>query len=126
MKALLALAAIAAAAPLATASAQSLPGVSDKETRIHSNLVEFHRGHGDVLFVRDRENKWYRVQTNKGCLAGHPIGESLIVRHRDVGGNINLKSQFYFAERGILCDLVSIRASKAPPQVNSKSPVTLD
>lgn len=114
------------AAPIAAAGAQSLAGVSDKETKIHSNLIDFQRGKGDVLFVRDRENKWYRVQTNKGCLAGHSIGRSLTVKFRSVGGNINTKSELYFDEYGINCRIESIRSSVAPPQVDSKSPITLD
>ena len=70
MRTSLVLASVLLAAPVAAAEVPKLAGVSDQETRIRSGEIrEFHRGNGDVMFVRDRENKWYRVALNKACLS---------------------------------------------------------
>ena len=79
-----------------------------------------------MIFVRDRENKWYRVQLNTNCLNGNYEGESAAFRSRDVSGQINKLTEVSFPETGIRCNIDSIRRSAPPPQVDSKSPVTLD
>lgn len=123
----LALASIFAAAPLAAADAPRLAGVSDEETRIRSGMIrEFHRGNGDVIFVRDRENKWFRVALNDGCLGNDWAGENIAFRPRDLSGEINKLTEVRFIEQGRRCNIDSIRRSVAPPQVDSKSPITLD
>jgi hypothetical protein len=74
MKAAIVIAATLATLPLAAAAASPLAGVSDEETRISSGEIrEYHRGNGDVMFMRDRENKWFRVEFNPGCLRARPI-----------------------------------------------------
>lgn len=127
---LIAIATILAATSLATtsmAAAQSLAGVSDEETVIRSGVIEdFQRGNGDVIFVRDRENKWYRVQLNQNCIAGQSVGAAALFQPRDQSGHINTMTQVGFTEHGIICNIDSIRRSSAPPQVDSRSPVTLD
>ena len=115
------------AAPIAAADTAPLAGVADQETRIRSGEIqEFHRGNGDVIFVRDRENKWYRVALNKGCLGSDWAGENIAFRARDVSGEINKLTEVRFPEQGRGCNIDSIRRSVAPPQVDSKSPITLD
>jgi hypothetical protein len=115
------------AAPLAATQTTTLAGVSDQETRIRSGEIqEFHRGNGDVLFVRDRENKWYRVALNAGCMSSGWSSENIAFRPRDVSGEINLLTEVRFLEHGRNCNIDSIRRSVAPPQVDSKSPITLD
>ena len=128
MKARAALLLLVMAAPLAAADGPKLAGVSDEETEIRSGEIkEFHRGHGDVLFLRDRENKWYRVQLNPGCLDGIGDPRAISVNARDVSGRINKLSQIVVHDgMEANCNIVSIRSSAAPPQVDSKSPVTLD
>jgi hypothetical protein len=127
MKLALVFASIALAAPLAAADAPSLAGVSDQETDIRSGQIEeFHRGNGDVVFVRDRENKWYRVALNAGCLGSDWAGENIAFRARDLSGEINRLTEVRFPEQGRGCNIDSIRRSVAPPQVDSKSPITLD
>jgi hypothetical protein len=127
VKAAIVLTAALVAMPLAAAAATPLAGVEDEETRIRSGDVrEFHRGNGDVIFVRDRENKWYRVALNEGCLGSDWSGQSVAFRARDVSGEINKLSEVRFLEQGRACNIDSIRRSVAPPQVDSKSPITLD
>src|SRR5690606_36991628 len=88
------------AAPLAAANGPVLSGVSPEETRIRSGQIEeFHRGNGDVIFVRDRENKWYRMALNKGCLANDWAGESVAFRARDLSGEINKLTEVRFLEQ---------------------------
>lgn len=126
MKSAIAIAAAILAVPLA-AQPQSLPGVSDQETTIRSGrIVDFERGHGDVLFVRDRLNKWYRLELNRNCIAGHDVGRRAAFEPRDISGHINKLTRVVFTEHGISCNIDSIRSSVAPPQVDSQSPITLD
>jgi hypothetical protein len=106
-----------------------LPGVADEETKIRSGVIEeYHRGIGDVMFVRDRENKWYRVQLNDGCLAGASYISAAAFRPRDASGRIDRHTQVRLDDGGTVrpCAINSIRRSAAPPQVDSRSPVTLD
>ena len=115
------------AVPIAAADTPPLAGVADQETRIRSGEIqEFHRGNGDVIFVRDRENKWYRVALNAGCLGNDWAGENIVFRARDVSGEINKLTEVRFPEQARGCNIDSIRRSVAPPQVDSKSPITLD
>ncbi|MXO57963.1 hypothetical protein GRI89_00175 [Altererythrobacter salegens] len=124
MKILLAFATLVLAAPLA---AQPLAGVSDDETVIRAGVIkEFHRGNGDVMFVRDRENNWFRLGLNDGCLRGFDyISQAYF--EADVNGQID-KSSTIKVSNGTLrtCAINSIRKSVAPPQVDSHSPITLD
>ena len=127
MKLALVFASIALAAPLAAADTPSLAGVSDEETRIRSGkIAEFHRGNGDVIFVRDRENQWFRVGLNTGCLGDDWAGEKIAFRPRDFSGEINRLTEIHFLDQSRRCNIDSIRRSVAPPQVDSKSPITLD
>jgi len=127
MKAVITATVALVAMPLAAANGPALAGVSDEETRIRSGEIqEFHRGNGDVIFVRDRENKWYRVALNAGCLGDDWVGERIAFRTRDVSGEINKLTEVRFIEQGRGCNIDSIRRSVAPPQVDSKSPITLD
>lgn len=127
MRTSLVLASVLLAAPVAAAEVPKLAGVSDQETRIRSGEIrEFHRGNGDVMFVRDRENKWYRVALNKGCLSSGWSSENIAFRPRDNSGEINQLTEVRFLEHGRNCNIDSIRRSVAPPQVDSKSPITLD
>lgn len=127
IKHLVPLAILAVATPLAAAET-SLPGVSDEETAIRSGKVEeFQRGKGDVVFLRDRENKWYRVALNSGCLKGSMEIETMSFETSDTSSRIDKLTRVNLTD-GITrtCLIDSIRRSEAPPQVDSKSPVTLD
>jgi len=126
---ILTLALLAAAAPLAAAEGvASLAGVSDEETVIHSGRIEqFQRGKGDVVFLRDRENKWYRVALNAGCLKGASEIQTMAFQTDGVSGRIDRMTKVNLYDGGRrLCLIDSIRRSEAPPQVDSKSRVTLD
>ena len=126
MKSAIVIAVAILAAPLA-AQPLSLAGVSDHETTIRSGLIlDFQRVNGDVLFVRDRLNKWYRLKLNRNCIAGHDVGRHAAFEPRDISGHINKLTRVVFTEHGISCNIDSIRRSVAPPQVDSKSPITLD
>jgi hypothetical protein len=118
--------ALAAAAP---AAAQDLAGVSDQETTIAfaggGGIVEYHKGNGDVLFVRSRANHWYRVQTNKGCLTGYHDAMPTLF-DTGTGQRLDKLSVIRVPENGVTCAINSIRRSEAPPQVDSNSVVTLD
>lgn len=127
MKTSIAIAAATILAPLTAVSAQSLPGVSDKETSItFGKIAEYHRGNGDVLFVRDQRNQWYRLQTNPNCLDGQTTGERFTFIRRGSDDRIDRLTRLDFPETKISCAIDSIRRSVPPPQVDSNSPVTLD
>jgi len=132
MKTLLPLALLALAAPLAAAEApHHLPGISDEETSITSGPISrYHRGNGDVLFVLDRAGRWYRVGLNEGCLSNSPRIYSLAFGYTDGNARIDRFTKVMIKDSsgalGFNCQIASIRRSEAPPQVNSKSPVTLD
>ena len=123
---------LALVAPLAaTAAPQHLAGVSDEETRIPSGgITQYERGNGDVLFVRDRLNRWYRLGLNEGCLSNSPRIYSLTFGYSDGIARVDRFSKVLIKDSsGALvfsCGIDSIRRSEAPPQINSESPVTLD
>jgi hypothetical protein len=121
-------AAIVFALPLAAAAASPLAGVSDEETHIGSGEIrEFHRGNGDVMFMRDRENKWFRVAFNAGCLKGTSDPRSMSFSTQDASGRIDqLTRVTVYGAMTRTCLIDSNRQSVAPPQVDSKSPITLD
>ena len=122
-----ALALVLAAAPF-VAAANPLPGVSDAETDISSGrLEEFHLGNGDVMFVRDGTNKWFRVEFNQGCLSGSHDVRGIALRMQPGVQRIT-RYQTVMLDDGIArsCQIRSIRRSEVPPQIDSRSPVTLD
>ena len=127
----LAFAAILVATPAAAQSTASLPGVADQETTIPSGSIsQYHRGNGDVLFVLDRTGRWYRVGLNEGCLSSSPRIHSLAFQHRGGSQRVDRFTTVLIDPVGgafrTTCAIDSIRRSEAPPQINSKSPVTLD
>lgn len=127
MNALLALSLTLIGAPLAaTPSVPHLAGVSDEETTIsHGAIRQFERGHGDVLFVRDQSDRWYRLQLNHGCLKG-PVRVDQVVFDNGTSDRIDRFTKVRIPKDLRSCSIDSIRSSLPPPQVDSKSPVTLD
>lgn len=131
MRSILATAILVAPLALAVpAAAQTtpLPGIADEETTIRSGWVEeFLPGKGDVLFVRDRVDRWYRVQLNEGCLRGSAPVEGIAFEPGPGTGAIDRFSSVRIAAGlGRTCSIESIRRSSVPPQKDSASPVTLD
>ena len=110
------------------AQAQTLAGVSDQETTIPFGVDNFVRGNGDVLFVSDRADRWYRMQLNEGCLANTGTIRNIVFDNKSASNRIDRFTVVYLHDNGVPrnCRPVSIRSSKAPPQINSQSPVTLD
>jgi hypothetical protein len=108
-----------------------LAGVSDAETTIPpGGITQYHAGNGDVLFVLDRAGRWYRVGLNEGCLRNTPRIHSLSFGSSDGASRIDRFTKVTIKDSagalGFNCQIASIRRSEAPPQVNSKSIVTLD
>src|SRR5436309_13829004 len=67
-----------------------LPGVSDRETTIpYGDVRQSVRGHGDVVFVRDRDNQWYRLQLTAGCARTVTDVNTLIFNHHGSGPQID-------------------------------------
>jgi hypothetical protein len=128
MKAILALGVVLIAAPLpAKAPVKSLPGISDKETIIpYREIQQSVRGHGDVFFVRDRANHWYRLQLNEGCARGTSDANGLVFRHQGPSRQIDRFTTVFIGGERRTCAITSIRKSEPPPQIDSKSPVTLE
>jgi hypothetical protein len=127
MKPAFAVAAAMLTAPLAAQPAASLPGVADEETEIPSGgIQEYQRGHGDVIFVRHQTDRWYRVQLNNGCLSNLRRSDRLVFDSSASTGRIDRFTRVRQPVIGASCSIESIRRSAAPPQINSKSPVTLD
>ncbi len=125
------LATLASSIALAAATVPvPLAGVSDEETTItqaqDGSIVEYHFGKGDVIFVRDRTARWYRVQLNAGCLSRPTQKLQGIAIDAGSSQRIDRFSRVRFVEDGYVCGIDSIRRSAAPPQVDSKSVVTLD
>ncbi|WP_109808924.1 hypothetical protein [Sphingosinithalassobacter portus] len=118
-----------AAAIAMPVSAQSLSGVSDTETTIpyasDGGIRQIVKGNGDVLFMRDRTDHWYRVQTNQGCLRHYDQSMTVLVDTKN-SSRFDRFSTLRVPQLAIMCGVASIRASEAPPQVDSKSVVTLD
>lgn len=126
-----ALAAALLATPASGHAVHLLPGVADEETTIPSGgIVKFHRGRADVLFVLDRAGRWYRVGLNEGCLSTMPHIDTLAFQHPGASHRIDRFTRVQMRHASgtlpISCRIDSIRRSEAPPQINSKSPVTLD
>lgn len=129
MKLLLAITAALIAAPLAANPAlPHLAGVSDEETTIpYGNIQQAERGHGDVLFVRDRTNQWYRLGLNPGCLRDTTVQlDQVIFDHQSPTSGIDRFTLVKLPRDLRSCAIQSIRRSAAPPQVDSHSKVTLD
>lgn len=127
-KAIFALTAALIASPLlASAPFHHLAGVSDRETVIpYGDIQQSVRGHGDVFFVRDRNNRWYRLQFNAGCAGTATDANTLVFKQHNSGQQIDRFTTVVIPEETRSCAIESIRASEAPPQVNSRSLVTLD
>jgi len=127
-KAIFALASALVAAPLlASPVLVHLPGVSDRETTIpYGDVRQSVRGHGDVLFVRDRDNQWYRLQLNPGCSVNVTDVNTLIFNHHGASQQVDRFTTIIVPEEKRTCGIESIRGSLAPPQIDSRSPVTLD
>ena len=128
MKAILVLGLALTTAPLAAKpSIRHLAGVADRETTIpYGDIQQTERGHGDVLFVRDRTNRWYRLQLNRGCLRGPVELDKVLFRHHGVGGQIDRFTTIELPRDLRSCTITSIRGSAPPPQVDRHSRVTLD
>ncbi len=119
--------AVVAAPLLASPAIQHLAGVSDRETTIpYGDIRQSVRGHGDVLFVRDRVNHWYRLKLNPGCARNVTDVNTLVFQNHESGEQIDRFTTVMIPEEKRSCAIESIRASEAPPQVNSRSRVTLD
>ena len=127
MKLALAVSAALLSTSVAAQPGASLPGVANEETEIPSgNIREYHRGHGDVIFVRHETDRWYRVRLNDGCLSNLMRSDRLVFDQATSSGRIDRYTRVRQPAIGASCSIRSIRRSEAPPQVNSKSPVTLD
>ena len=128
MKAVLALGAALIAAPLlAKSPVMPLPGVSMYETVIpYGDIRQSVRGHGDVLFVKDRTNHWYRLQLNHGCMGLTTDVNRLVLDHHGASQEIDRFTTVRIPEEVRTCAITSIRESEAPPQMNSRSRVPLD
>ncbi|MCM8556287.1 hypothetical protein [Sphingomicrobium sediminis] len=117
--------ALAIAHPAETAS---LPGIADEETQIgvtQRQLRNVVRGNGDVLFVQDRTNRWYRVALNEGC-TDNVIDPRPTVKFGARATTIDQGSNVYIGDFGSVCKVTSVRRSETPPQYDSDSIVTLD
>ncbi len=104
-----------------------LPGVSDRETTIpYGDVRQSVRGHGDVFFVKDRDNHWYRLQFNAGCAGSTTDANGLVFNHHGSSQEVDRFTTVLIPEERRSCAIQSIRQSLPPPQIDSRSPVTLD
>lgn len=117
--------ALASVPAVATGPVGHLPGVSDEETTIPGPVVEFQLGKGDVIFARDRTDRWYRVQLNQGYSRGAGYVGNVAFEQDIATSRIDTFSAVSLGD-GRVYRIDSIRQSAAPPQKNSRSPVTLD
>lgn len=117
--------ALAMVQPDATAR---LPGISDEETQIgvtQRQLKNVVRGKGDVLFVQDRNLRWYRVALNEGCTDNLIDPRPAVSFGRRIN-TIDRGSDVFLGRYGQSCKVTSVRRSETPPQFDSDSIVTLD
>ena len=126
-KAIFAIGSALVAAPLlASPYIQRLPGVSDVETVIpYGDVSQSVLGRGDVLFVKDRANRWYRLQLNPACLGWTTDANQLIFRH-GASPEIDRFTTIWVPEEARTCAIESIRGSLPPQKIDSRSPVTGD
>jgi len=119
--------ALAATPVTASPATKSLPGVSDKETTIPQREIKnVVHGHGDVVFVQGRTRQWYRVQLNENCARGVSNFSGLVFRHHGPSQQIDRFTTVVIPGERRNCAIQSIRESQPPPQVDSKSVVTLE
>jgi hypothetical protein len=119
--------ALIAAPLLASPVLIHLPGVSDRETTIpYGDVRQSVRGHGDVFFVKDRDNQWYRLQFNARCAGSATDANALVFNHHGSTQAIDRFTTVLIPEEKRSCAIQSIRRSLPPPQVDTRSPVTLD
>lgn len=109
-----------------SAGAQEIPGVKNEETKIRSGqILDVYRGQGDAVYVRDRDNRWFRLGLNDGCLdRGRILTPFAVSKLMGSSGSIRRGDQVSLG--GQRCVIVSIRRSVAPPQVDSNSPIPVD
>ena len=113
-------------APLA---AQTLPGVSDEETTIYlsrGGIEQIEFGEGDIAFVRDGTNRWYRIAFSEGCLTGNFSRQDPAVFDTRGGNRVDRLTTVRFPRSGRSCLIDSIRRSETPPMMDSKSRVPID
>ncbi|WP_217906640.1 hypothetical protein [Qipengyuania atrilutea] len=122
----LVLTALAAFCLPSTLASQPLPGVDEEETVIRTGVEEFVFGNGDVVFVRDGTLRWYRIETNEGCIGGEYLGRQIAFDTTGPAGRIDKLTNVIFPRYHRICGIVSIRRSETPPQFDSDSRVTLD
>jgi len=110
LKAIFALGSVVVAAPLlASPIVNHLAGVSDRETVIpYGDVSQSVRGHGDVLFVRDRDNRWYRLQLNGGCSSNVTDVNTLIFHHHGSSQQIDRFTTISIPEERRSCAIESI------------------
>ena len=123
--------ALATLPPAAALANEGLAGVADAETSfVSGGIEEFHTGNGDVLFVRDRTARWYRVELNEGCLEPAFRARQIEFDNGGFSSRIDRFTRVRLLDSGRYwgrnCRIESIRRSVAPTQVDSKSPITLD
>lgn len=106
-----------------------LAGIGTKEVAIDyavpGTLRDFQRGHGDVVFVRARTEQWYRIQLNDGCLNNYYGDIRLLIPDAGVDRRLD-QNDLVTIDARRTCHVESVRTSEPPPQVDSKSIVTLD
>ena len=118
---------LAGAPLLAAAQPVPLAGVADEETTIPSGQIrDYQRGKGDVLFVRHQTDRWYRLELTEGCLGTLRNSDRLVFDRPSPLGRIDRFTRVIQPAFNVSCRIESIRRSAAPPQIDSKSPVTLD
>jgi hypothetical protein len=76
--------------------------------------------------VKDRDNHWYRLQFNAGCVGSATDANTLVFNHHGSSQGIDRFTTVLIPEERRSCSIQSIRESLAPPQMNSRSPVTLN
>lgn len=128
LKAIFALGSALVAAPLlASPYMQHLPGVSDRETVIpYGDVQQSVRGNGDVFFVKDRTNQWYRLQLNAGCTQNVTDANTIFFNHHGASQQLDRFTTIAIPEEARSCAIESIRASLPPRMMDARSPVSGD
>ncbi len=133
MKTALALAAAATATPLAATpddTTQAAVFGEEVSSIPGGEAVQYFRGNGDVLYVQDRSARWYRLDLNDGCLKNTRRDFTLAFGYSDGLNRIDHFTRVLISlgagTMHFSCRIDAIHRSPAPPQIDSKSPISSD
>lgn len=119
MKAVFISAAAMLAAPLAAEPSEPSIRVADEQSTFLASVdTRYLLGEGDVLFMQGRDDQWYQIDVNEGCLSTAGKVESVNFGNRGSMGRIDRFTEVLVNPRiGLVrsCRINSIRRVEIEP-----------